>query len=487
MKYICWGAVEVYVCVVMKILSWNIKGQGKKMKQSKLKKLFQKRNVDMVLLQETKKSEISKVEIKSMWVRDKVELLAVDSEGSAGGLLCVWDLDVFPISESCSNKRFLLLSGTFFHSFECVILNIYAPNDVGLRGKLWKCLVKLKEEFPKPLCMGGDFNEIRNIGERKGCSRRDKGMRELNGFIDKCEVSDLPLLGRKYTWCNSCEGEKWSRIDRVLVDPKWLESFKLKLWGLPRLLSDHSPLLLIEDERDWGPKPFRVQNAWFLHKNLHYFWENSWKEARIEGWAWFILLNKLKTLKAGLKKWNVEVFGNVINNLKAAESELHNFDLVAKNRDLDESEKTRRREVRGEVWRLSKMVERLWFQKSRLNWALNGDKNTRFFHVMTKCRQMRNEINSITEGEVMYEVPCQVKKRVFEFFKTHFSEDRVERPELGGSFKSVQGCCGFERLEEVFSEAEIKSAVMDCDGKKAPGPYGFNMGVFPEILECDKE
>ena len=85
-----------------------------------------------------------------MWVRVVVEFLAVDSEGSAGGLLSVWDPDVFQISESCSNKRFFLLLGTFFHSFECVILNIYAPNDVGLRGKLWECLVKLKEEVSKP-------------------------------------------------------------------------------------------------------------------------------------------------------------------------------------------------------------------------------------------------------------------------------------------------------------------------------------------------
>ncbi|KAF5950091.1 hypothetical protein HYC85_012084 [Camellia sinensis] len=51
-----------------------------------------------------------------------------------------------------------------------------------------------------------------------------------------------------------------------------------------------------------------------------------------------------------------------------------------------------------------------------------------------------------------------------------FSFCQLGRPELGGSFKSVQGCCGFERLEELFSEAEIKSVVMDCDGNKTPGP-----------------
>ncbi|KAL7243530.1 hypothetical protein ACSBR1_015848 [Camellia fascicularis] len=411
----------------------------------------------------------------------------MDSEGLAGGLLCIWDPDVLQMKKCCSNRLFLLISGTLFNSFECAVLNIYAPNEVGVRAQFWEYLLKLKEVFSQPWCMGGDFNEIRIIGERKGCSRRDKGMRELNEFINKCEVADLPLYGRKLTWCNSGEGEKWSRIDRVLVDPKWLEVFKLKLWGPPRLISDHSPHLLMEDERDWGPKPFRFQNAWFLHNKFKAFWENSWQEANFVGWAGYILLNKLKTLKAKLKIWNVEVFGNIIHKLKEAESDLHKLDLVAEVRDLDDIEKVRRREVRGEVWRLNKMVERLWLQKSRLNWSMKGDKNTRYFHAMTKCRQTRNEINSITEGEVVYEEPWQVKEKVYKHFKDHFDENWVVRPELGGSFKSVRGSCGFDMLEAVFTEAEIKAVVMECDGNKAPGPDGFNMGCFQKFWNVMKK
>lgn len=61
------------------------------------------------------------------------------------------------------------------------------------------------------------------------------------------------MLGRKFTWCNTLEGKKWSRIDRFLLSPEWLVTYKLKLWGLPRTISDHCPLLLMEDGRDWGP------------------------------------------------------------------------------------------------------------------------------------------------------------------------------------------------------------------------------------------
>lgn len=98
----------------------------------------------------------------------------MDSEGTAGGLLCIWYPEVFQLGACCSSRRFILLLGTMFNSFECVLLNIYAPNDVGGRRKLWVSLLKLKQGFPKPWCLCGDFNEIRHIGERKGCSRRER-------------------------------------------------------------------------------------------------------------------------------------------------------------------------------------------------------------------------------------------------------------------------------------------------------------------------
>ncbi|KAL7250145.1 hypothetical protein ACSBR1_012198 [Camellia fascicularis] len=99
-------------------------------------------------------------------------------------------------------------------------------------------LSKLKESYPKPWCLDGDFNEITSIVERKGCLRRSRDMSEFGNFINKMELLDIPMMGGQYTWGNS---QSWSRIDRFLVNPDWLEWFKLKVWGLPRRLSDHLP------------------------------------------------------------------------------------------------------------------------------------------------------------------------------------------------------------------------------------------------------
>ena len=79
-------------------------------------------------------------------------------------------------------------------------------------------LSKLKEDLPKPWCLGEDFNEITSIVERKGCLRKDKGMAEFGSFINELELVDISVLGRQHTWGNS---QSWSRIDRFLVNPKW--------------------------------------------------------------------------------------------------------------------------------------------------------------------------------------------------------------------------------------------------------------------------
>lgn len=293
--------MQSVISITMKALSWNIRGMGRPEKRRKIRKLLLDKKIDVALLQETKRSNMTAEMVKSVWPRDNLEFITVDAEGLAGELLCLWDPAIFQLSGCCSNRNFILLSGKLLNTFACVIVNVHAPNDVARRWRLWETLLHLKDSFPQPWCIGGDFNEIRHLGERVGSSSRDKGMQEFNDFIDKSEMMDVQLIGRKYTWCNAFDGNKWSRIDRFLISPEWMERFKVKLWGLPRFVSDHCPIVLMEDERDWGPRPFRFLNAWFLHSTLAPLVEKTWKETQVFGTAGYILHRKLHALKLTLK------------------------------------------------------------------------------------------------------------------------------------------------------------------------------------------
>ncbi|XP_028102778.1 uncharacterized protein LOC114302018 [Camellia sinensis] len=410
-------------------MSWNVRGLGKLEKKGRIRKLIYERKADVVLFQETKKVSISECEVRASRGRRNMDFMVVGSNGTAGGLLCIWDPDFFQLVDCCSNRRFILLSGTLLHTFNYTILNMYAPNEVSSRCKFWDSLMKLKSAFPNPWCLRRNLNEIRNIGERVGCSRRDKGIIDLNSFIESCELNDLPLLGK----------------------------------------------------RDWGPKPFRFINAWTIYPSFPSLLERVWQEARINGRAGYALFQKLKLLKVELKKWNAEVFGNLSAKLKKAEEELVALNILAESRPLVEVEKIERRAGRGEVWKLSRLVEWLWQQKSRVKWTINGDKNTKFFHVMASSKRSRNAINSITVKHEVFEEPAKVKYEVLQHFKRQFSESWVRRPVLGGLFNSVQSSSVFHDLEAVFSEDKVRAAVKECNGDKAPGLDGFNLLFFQKL------
>lgn len=285
----------------MKILSWNIRGLGKKEKRSKIKKMVRDRGVDILFLQETKLKSTNSFFINSIWGHSDFGFMEVDSNESSGGLLCVWNSNLFKLMEVCSNRNFLLLSGICGSDFSCILINVYGPCIATERGKLWDTISSLRVHYPAPWCLGGDLNEIRNTEERQGCSVRDRGMRDFNNFIDDMEFMDLQLLGRSFTWSNSQVNEKWSRIDRFLLHSEWLDRFNLKQWGLARTLSDHCPILLMEDERDWGPKPFRFFNAWLENKECLIIMENAWRVNHKHRWAAVRICMKLKGMKEALK------------------------------------------------------------------------------------------------------------------------------------------------------------------------------------------
>lgn len=54
-----------------------------------------------------------------------------------------------------------------------------------------------------------------------------------------------------------------------------------------------------------------------------------------------------------------------------------------------------RRELNEEYYN----EEIFWRQKSRINWLKAGDRNTRFFHAVTKNRRARNCIQSLIDEE----------------------------------------------------------------------------------------
>ena len=67
-------------------------------------------------------------------------------------------------------RRWLCVEGFFVDfSFKCSIVVVYAPNDRSVRRTLWEEICNLKKEVQDRILAIGDFNEVLNLIERKGC------------------------------------------------------------------------------------------------------------------------------------------------------------------------------------------------------------------------------------------------------------------------------------------------------------------------------
>jgi hypothetical protein len=108
---------------------------------------------------------------------------------------------------------------------------------------------------------------------------------------------------------------------------------------LPRLCSDHFPILLDCGDFHRGSRPFKFENMWLKFEGFVDRVKQWWDSYLFQGSPSFILASKLKALKVDLKRWNEEVFGNVERKKKILLEELHVFDIIEEERALGVEEK----------------------------------------------------------------------------------------------------------------------------------------------------
>lgn len=79
----------------MKILSYNIRGAGRRVKRKEVRDLVRKEGIDFCCIQESKLEIVDERIGRAIWGRRNFELEADPSEGNAGGVISIWNSDKF--------------------------------------------------------------------------------------------------------------------------------------------------------------------------------------------------------------------------------------------------------------------------------------------------------------------------------------------------------------------------------------------------------
>ncbi|KAK2640393.1 hypothetical protein Ddye_028188 [Dipteronia dyeriana] len=132
--------------------------------------------------------------------------IGIEEVGYAGGLIIMWNEDIFSVKACVSNSRCIIVARELLRIMkEVVFCNVYAANVENERKELWDFILNPQASFPDPWCMGGDFNTVLDPSERKGGDCNTASMCNLNSFISETWLENKDLISevrKRWSNCN---------------------------------------------------------------------------------------------------------------------------------------------------------------------------------------------------------------------------------------------------------------------------------------------
>ncbi|XP_061368310.1 uncharacterized protein LOC133311296 [Gastrolobium bilobum] len=307
-----------------------------------LKMFVNKNDVNVVVLLETRAQSDKCSPILKKLKFDKA--IFEEANGFSDGLWFIWDSKRATVSPISQTSQFIHMKIEINHHENFLCTAVYASPRKENKQVMW--------------------DEVRNLSQ---------GLSRFADFLEDCHVEDVKTSGSSFTW----QGPKWNHLDRVFkkldracANIFWrLKYENVEVRILPRLNSDHNPLLI-----------------------------------------------KNKT-----------VFGDIHRkkeNLSRKIADIQQHRTHSDSQFLQELEK----QVQIDLDQTLVYEELLWFQKSRHSWLVDGDKNTRFYHSKAVIRRSINKVSRLRrDAQVWIEDPVELVDHVCRFFENLSQEENQNR------------------------------------------------------------
>ncbi|KAG7579243.1 Ribonuclease H domain [Arabidopsis thaliana x Arabidopsis arenosa] len=437
----------------------------------RLQEMHKSTSPDVIFLMETKNpDDFVLTKLQSLGCSG-TKLVSPHSPGG-GGLALLWkqhiDLEVLSACSNFIDTRIRAEGKSFFASF------VYGEPDKTKRKAIWDQLSAIGQSRAEPWYLTGDFNDIINSTEKQGGPERPEGsFIDFRTFLSECDLFDLQHSGNFLSW----RGQRYEhlvlcRLDRALSNSAWAEAYPsgrceyLQFEG-----SDHRPLITyfsLKQKRRKGIFRYdrRLRDNKEISQIIIQNWQPDNQEEEVE--------SKLGRCRRAIITWSREANVNSKKQIEEARSRL---DLAMSN---PLSTSLQIASINNDLKAAYKKEEEFWKQRSRQLWLTLGDKNSGYFHAITKGRKAMNKFAVIEDdaGQSYYE-EAQILKVISEYYQNLFSSQEGER--TATIFEALSPCISETTnlsLIELPSPEEIKKACFSIHPDKAPGPDGFSASFF---------
>lgn len=293
-------------------------------------------------------------------------------------------------------------------------------------------------------------------------------------------MQDLRYKGNPFSWVGKRQKEVIeSCLDRVFTNSDWQASYpESESEFLPIAGSDHAPVVIhIADE-------CCVKRGQFRYDKRHYRSEDF-----------------IESVTRGWEKGNRDIHGDVHNRLRLCRKELARWKRRTRRNSADQIEILKHRldaaqrdfstpnatiaQLRVSLNQTYREEELFWKLKSRNQWLKLGERNTKFFHAVSKVRKSKNRFKSIIDDQGIEHFRDDAIGKVAEkYFSDLFSTTQHSDMEeiISGIEPKVTAAMNRSLLLPVTNK-EIKDAVFSIGPDRAPGVDGFTAAFYHQFWD----
>ncbi|KAL5555562.1 hypothetical protein UlMin_037798 [Ulmus minor] len=402
-----------------------------------------------------------------------LSVIHVPPVGSAGGLCIAWkgEMDLEPIFMTKNVISCIVYNGSL--RLPWLVSVVYGPHSRAAKIEFWGSFERVASRFSGPWLIMGDFNAVLRSSERVGGRTVDPMAERVMNALDDIGMIELNAAGGDFSWYNG--RTRWaifSKIDRGMANSDWWDLFpNASLSFLPETASDHKPLLLHTSPREvFIRRQFKFEAMWTRDPRSIVVVRHSWL-ATPHGRPHSQFLDRMRNTKRALSFWNKDQFGKLqaeISKTRAAIIECQRGDPSSRDRDRDNY-------LRSLLDELLKRDELFWFQKSRVQWDLNGDRCTKFFFISTLVRRKHNRIEKILLDDGVWaesrdEIGFAFMNRFYDIYGADSLPVGVDLSQLVSPTISHADNLN---LVAIPGSEEIREVVFCMGSFKAPGPDGM--------------
>ncbi|XP_071740610.1 uncharacterized protein [Rutidosis leptorrhynchoides] len=286
--------------------------------------------------------------LKSMWGNFQFDYALSMARGFSGGIISMWDPLAFVKENIWSENNFVIVKGRWSEEDMVIyMVNIYAPQSRQDKLALWNKLSDFMNNNVGEYIMLGDWNAVRVASERSGTDFCAIDASNFNDFINGNMLHEIPLGGLHYTW---------------------------RVWFFLRGYSDHSPIMLFQDNLDYGPTYFKLFDSWFERPNFDDMVKQEWAIITSSG-AQHITA-KLRALKGKLKCWITQSRKEEKAHVKVLIDNINGLDTLIDSGHASEVQIDTRNTLFQAKEDICKFEALDSLQKARVKWDIEGDENS---------------------------------------------------------------------------------------------------------------